>query len=215
MRKTILLSTLMLLATAAPGAAQSWNEGIYIRLFGGASFLQDDTAKLSGAGSGSVSFDPGFAGGGAIGYEVTRNISAELELVYRSANVSRFGNAALGTGGDYASLAVMANVLYQFDGWSLGAGQRLRPFAGAGLGLIEEVDFDVTGGTRAGGYSDSGRLAVQFRGGLNWELSRNWILSTELRYFTAGTPKLAGPSGRTLEVGYDTIDVLFGLAYRF
>lgn len=215
MRKTILLSALMLMAAATPSAAQSWSEGLYVRLFGGASLLLDDTAKLSGIGSSSVSFDPGSAVGGAVGYAVTRNISTELELVYRSGNVGRFGNARVGTGGDYASLAVIGNVLYQLDGWDLGGEQRLRPFAGVGLGFVEEVDFDITGGAAAGGYSDNGRLAVQLRGGLNWELGRNWSLSSEVRYFSAGTPKLGGQSGRTLEAGYDTVDVIFGLAYRF
>ena len=215
MRKTIVLSALMVLAAATPSVAQNWSDGIYVRLFGGTSLLLDDTAQLSGVGSSSVSFDPGFAWGGAVGYEVTRNISTELELVYRSGNVERFGNARVGTGGDYASLTVIANVLYQLDGWNLGAGQRLRPFAGAGLGIVEEIDFDITGGARAGGYSDNGRLAVQLRGGLNWELGRNWIVSSELRYFSVGTPKLGGQAGRTLEAGYETVDVIFGLAYRF
>lgn len=215
MRKTILLSALMLMAAATPSAAQSWSEGIYVRLFGGASLLQDSTAKLSGVGSSSVSFDTGFTWGGAVGYELTRNISTELEMVYRSANVGRFDNQRVGTGGDYASLAVMANVLYQLDGWNLGSGQRLRPFAGVGLGIVEEVDFDITGGTAPGGYSENGRFAWQVRGGLNWELSRNWIVSSELRYFSVGTPKLGGQAGRTLEAGYDAIDIVVGLAYRF
>lgn len=218
MRKAITLSALsalMLTMAAAPSAAQSWTDGIYIRLFGGGSFLRDDTATLSGTGSGSVSFDPGFAWGGAFGYEVTRNISAELELAYRSGNVSSFGNPALGTGGDYASLAVMANVTYQLDGWTVGLGHRLRPFAGVGLGVIEEIDFDLTGGAGPREFSDSGRLALQVRGGLNWELTRNWVVSSEVRYFSAGTPKLSGQGGRTLEAGYASVDVILGLAYRF
>jgi opacity protein-like surface antigen len=209
------LSALMLTTAAAPSAAQSWTDGVYIRLFGGGSFLRDDTATLSGVGSGSVSFDPGFALGGALGYEVTRNISAEIELAYRSSSVSSFGNPALGTGGDYASLAVMANVTYQLDGWNVGLGRRLRPFAGVGLGVIEEIDFDLKGGTGPREFSDSGRLAFQVRSGLNWELTRNWVVSSEVRYFSAGTPKLAGQAGRTLEAGYASVDVLLGLAYRF
>jgi opacity protein-like surface antigen len=214
-RKTIITSALMLMTAASPSLAQSWTDGVTFRLFGGGSFLGDDTAKLSGTGSGSVSFDPGFAFGGAVGYELTPNISAELELVYRSAGVSRFGNPALGTGGDYASLAVMANVSYQLDGWAVGRGQRLRPFAGVGVGVIEEIDFDLKGGNSPREFSDSGRLALQARGGLNWELTRNWIASTELRVFSAGTPKLSGTGGRTLEAGYQTIDLLLGLTYRF
>jgi opacity protein-like surface antigen len=67
-------------------------------------------------------------------------------------------------------------------------------------------------GTWAGG---SGCVPSQVRGGLNWEFNRNWILSSELRYFGVGTPTLNGPAGRTLEAGYNTFDVLFGLTYRF
>jgi opacity protein-like surface antigen len=77
------------------------------------------------------------------------------------------------------------------------------------------TSFSIPVDSYAGGYSRNNRFAWQVRGGLNWELSRNWILSSEVRYFGVGTPTLNGPAGRTLEAGYNTVDVMFGLTYRF
>jgi opacity protein-like surface antigen len=197
-------------------AAQDWSDGIYLKLSGGGSYLLGGDASLSDGSRSDVDFSAGYAAGAALGYELTPNISLELEYMYRTGDVDGFSSAGFGADGDFASVIISANVLYQFDGWQAPIGGRLRPFLGAGIGVTQEIDFDVQGGAAAGEYSDSGGFAFQLRAGANWELDANWILSAEARYFDAGEPGLKSDrGGRKLDAQYNGLEALVGLAYRF
>lgn len=197
-------------------AAQNWSDGIYLKLLGGSSFILGDDSRLNDGSRSNTDFSAGYAAGAALGYELTPNFSLELEYMYRSGDVDGFSSAGFGTGGDFASVIISANVLYQLDGWQVPLGGRLRPFVGAGIGVTQEIDFDVQGGAAAGEYSDSGGFAFQLRGGANWEITANWILSAEARYFDAGTPSMeADRGGRKLDARYNGVEALLGLSYRF
>lgn len=197
--------------------AQSLLDGVYVRGAGGVSALLDDTAAFKGGGPRSgVDFDTGYAVGIAVGYDFTPNISAEVEYMYRSSDISSFDRAGFGGGGDFASVVISAHLLYRFDGWEATENTRLRPFIGVGLGVAQEVDLDISRGPAAGEYEDSGALAFQARGGLEWTLSPSVSLGVEARYLNMGSLSLDpdGP-GRDLKAKYETIDGLVSLAYRF
>jgi opacity protein-like surface antigen len=203
--------------SAAPrgAAAQGWSDGLYLSLLGGGSFLTGDKVEREGGPSSDVDFGAGFAAGLAIGYDFTPNISAELDYMYRSADADGFG-AGFAQSGDFASVIISANLLYRFDGWETPVGERLRPFVGAGVGVVQEVDFDLEGGAQAGEYSDSGGLAWQLRGGAEWVLDPRWSLGAELRYVSAGTAEMERTGGGAkLKADYDAIDALLGLTLRF
>ncbi|MEM8752589.1 MAG: outer membrane beta-barrel protein [Pseudomonadota bacterium] len=202
-----------LLSAVATSAAA---DGPYLKLTGGASFLRDADLRLDGGDRAEGSFDLGFAAGAAIGYAFTDNISAEVEYMYRSSDADGFGGGGFATGGDLASVVISAHALYTFDGFEAPGGGRLRPYLGLGLGVIEEVDFDVSGGVAAGEYSDGGRLAFQARVGAVWELGEHWGLSLEGRYLNAGSPTLSrSGGGEDLKVEYEAFDALIGVSYRF
>ncbi len=202
------------LATLLPGAAQA--EGLYLKALGGLSSLQDASAQRQGVISTQGSYKTGFAAGSAVGYGLTPNFSTELEFLVRKSKLDKFDAAQLGTSGDYASVIVSLNALYTFDGWSTGANSRYRPFVGFGLGLVDETDFDVKGGTAPQEYEAFSELAWQARAGVDWEVNKDWSLTAELRYLDAGTPSLeAQRSGPDLKAGYSTVDLLVGVTYRF
>jgi len=212
----IVMSGVFVCLAVGSSQAQDWSDGLYLKAVGGLSFTQDDTADRGTAGRSSVDFETGIAAGSAIGYEITDNVSAELEFIYRSADVDRFGNAGFGTGDDFSSTVVTLNALYQMDGWDIGVGKRLRPFAGIGLGVTQEVDLDILSGSAAGDFEGSGDFVYQLRAGANFEVTDAWILSSELRYMDAGSVSLSrDSSGPDLEIDYQTVDLLFGIAYRF
>lgn len=207
-----------LIASSLSGVSESkadtpeWAEGVYLRALGGASFLADsDTTFTNPAENAEATFDVGNAAGLALGYNIDDNWSAEFEYMYRSGDLDSFSKSGLATGGDLASVILTGNVLYQFEGWTVMDGQRLRPYAGIGLGLTQEVDFDIEGGSRAGEYSDGGEFAYQLRGGVNWWLSDNWLTSAELRFLDAGNVEL----GDGTKADYRTVDLLVGVGYQF
>lgn len=210
-----LAAALPLSAAPLGAAAQGWSDGLYLSLLGGGSFLTGDKVEREGGPSSNADFGAGFAAGLAIGYDFTPNISAEIEYMYRSSDADGFG-VGFARSGDFASVIVTANLLYRFDGWETPVGERLRPFVGAGVGVVQEVDFDLEGGAQAGEYSDSGGLAWQLRGGAEWVLDPRWSLGAELRYVSAGTAEMERTGGGAkLKADYDAVDALLGLTLRF
>ncbi|MBL4789771.1 MAG: outer membrane beta-barrel protein [Kordiimonadaceae bacterium] len=113
--------------------AQSYDErdGYYISAFTGLNFQSAATSTPSNGGSAAnigtginLSPDNGFVLGGSVGYKFSSNSFAglriELEASYRENDVvtgqlvSLTGADATTFGGDTSSLAVMANILYDF-----------------------------------------------------------------------------------------------------
>jgi len=180
----------------------------YFKGFGGVSDLQSDTLSFGGAAS-SVDYDTGVIFGGAFGYDYAGSPwRSEIEYAYRSSDATPV--PSIGTGGDFASTSLMINGFYSFGG--SGA---LRPYAGLGIGVVTEIDFDIDAGPAAGEYNDSGGFAAQLMVGADYAVSDRVSLFGELRYFSAGSQTLDGPGGSTFEADYDSLDALVGLTVRF
>lgn len=144
--KHAMLAALALGCSSSVAAAQGLTDGIHLKLLGGASLLFSDEVARSAGPRSDVDFTPGFAAGAALAYELTPNISLEFEDLYRSADMDKASAAGFGDGGDFAAVIVTINPLYQFDAWQGPVGSRVRPFVGAGVGVTQEIDFDIQGG---------------------------------------------------------------------
>lgn len=205
--KPILRTACILLLASAPIAVRA-DGSFYLKAFGGASDLRGDSLSLGGTTS-AVDYDTGVIFGGAFGYDYADSPwSTEIEFAYRSADATPA--AALGTGGDFASTALMVNGFYSFS-----TPGPFVPYVGLGIGVATEIDFDIDTGPAAGEYNDTGVFAAQIMVGANYAVSDRVTLSGELRYFTAGSQSLQGPGGAVIEADYDSIDALLGLSIRF
>jgi opacity protein-like surface antigen len=197
----ILCAAILVLAPTVASA-----EGFYVKLFGGASDLRGANTTLGGA-TGRASFYTGFIAGGAVGYAYAGlPIRAELEYAYRTSDATGLP-AGIGTGDNFASTALMVNGIYDFQGtggW--------RPYVGFGVGLLTEVDLDLT--APAGEYSDTGVPACQILLGAEYALNDLTSLYGEFRYLDAGSVDLAGPGG-LLRTDYSSADLLLGVSFRF
>ena len=193
-------------ATLALVPAFASAEGFYVKLFGGASDLRGANATL-GAATGRASFDTGFIAGGAVGYAYAGlPIRAELEYAYRSSDIAGLP-AGIGTGDNFASTAFMVNGIYDFrgaGGW--------RPYVGLGVGVLTEVDLDLT--APVGEYSDTSVPAFQVMLGAEYALNDTTSLYGEFRYLDAGSVDLAGPGG-ILRTDYSSADLVLGVSFRF
>lgn len=200
---------------ASPAEAASVLDRFYVELQAGTGWLDDTDAVIDDNGTdleSEVDFDLGLIGGAAIGLEIDDTWRAELEYMYRSNDVDDFGGIEIDAdSGDFASVAIMANVDYRFGT----VRQGLRPYVGAGVGLIQEIDFDVEDGADAGEFSDRGAFAFQVMAGADYALAEHWSLGAELRYFDAGSVTLDGDAGRELEADYRTTSLLLGIRYQF
>lgn len=229
MRSTILLLAAGVLtagglALADPAAAQGStdNRPWYLTLNGGWSGIRDSSATLLPPGgtstSGKLKLGSGNLFGGSIGYRINPSWRVEGELAYRSNSVKSTTVPGLDTtqnDGDLASLALMVNGLYDFEGWRTSFA-RFRPYVGAGLGWAQEIDTDLTiGGVKREFSGD--RFAYQLLAGVNWYYRSGWFAGARLKWFDAGSVNLDATlsSLGKLKVDYSGLSAELSLGYRF
>jgi opacity protein-like surface antigen len=196
------------LALSAPLPALAEDGSLYVRAFGGASSLS--STDLIGSITGTADFDTGTIAGGAIGYDCAGSpFRSEIEWTYRSADAQAFGGGATG---DFASTTL--SVVGYYDLAGVDPSGQFTPYVGLGIGIPTEVDFDISGGTAPGEYTDNGGAAWQAILGAAWAVNDRWALTGEVRYFDAGSRDLSS-DGNTLTADYQTVDVALGLRLSF
>ena len=117
------------------------------------------------------------------------------------------------TDGNYASNTIWLNGFYYFTG-----GQRLTPYLGAGIGLIEEIDIDLEAGDAPErSFSDNGDVTWQVFAGLDYRLGQRWDLNAELRYSILNDVDLKEETGdgRLSGLDYNPVTMQLGVRYRF
>lgn len=133
-------SSLQKLANPAFANHSTDDDRWYVTIIGGWSGVRDASATLeplnSTSTSGELKIGSGFLYGGSIGYQIDPSWRIEGELTYRGNGVDAATIAGVDSernDGDLASLALMVNGLYLFEGWE-SSFTRFRPFVGAGSG---------------------------------------------------------------------------------
>ena len=186
----------------------------YAKLHAGFGVLDDGGFDATSGGTttpGDGSYDSGLLSGFALGYRFDRRWSAELEYTYRTNDIDSIeqSGSTFASGGDYASVAILANAFYHFR-----PGERLRPYVGAGVGLLQEIDADLESSSVEA--SDRGGFAWQVMAGVDYQLSDRWNLNFEGRYFDGGSPTLdVEGSSDSYDADYRHLGLLAGVSYSF
>ncbi|MFK7855488.1 MAG: OmpW family outer membrane protein [Granulosicoccus sp.] len=196
-------------------ADEGWSLVPYI----GISQLGDQSPQLAGAdgianGNLDIAVDSGFTAGLGLryGYENSRWTS-EFGWEYRS-NDSTI-TAADGTelpSGNYASTSFYVNGRY-----ALTEGSAWTPWVGAGLSWLQEVDLDSEGSEGERSFSDSSSVGLQLLAGIDYNLSDQLYLTSEIRYanHTGIDLEEEGGSGRVTDIDYQPVTLGLGLGWRF
>lgn len=207
------LAGLSMMATL-PVAAQD-RSGLYVSAYGGSSSLASTNLSASRTSlptlTGKGSFGSGIGLGGAFGYRYGNGWAAELAWDYRSHDVKRIGGTPVQ--GDFASTTAFINGYYRFQKVGM-----VRPFVGAGLGYVTEIDMDLRRDGSEQEYSRRGGLAVQAILGGEVELTDRWSVSADLRWSQMGSGSFKSTSaGATLsgKPKYQPTSVNLGVSYRF
>lgn len=216
---TLLGATFLLFSGSA--IVQDSNEGrFYGKIYGGANFLGDesyDQAGVATAGAtGDSSFDTGMMAGAAAGYFFTDNIAAEIAWDYRrnDSDSNTFSDGTNFSSGDYASNIFFLNGYYHFNPVMK---SKFRPYLGAGLGYVQEIDLDLEAGGVETSYSSDGEVAAQLIAGTAYELTKSWDLTADVRYVRAWGMDLKqeNGTGQIKDIDYDPVSVTFGAVYKF
>jgi outer membrane protein W len=171
---------------------------------------------VPGAGAtGTINNDNGFMAGGSVGYNYTNNLSVELAWDYRSNDSkTNFSNGTSFNDGNFASNIFFVNGKYTFDTIPQ---TNLRPYIGAGLGYVQEIDLDLVNGGVEYSYSKNNEMAYQFMTGITYTLTKKIDLDAGLRYVRVDSINLKreNGSGELRNVDYDPLSLAIGLSYKF
>jgi len=198
---------------ASSAAPANRSTGWFVEASAGASVVPGGDITLGG-----IRYEADYATGrifqAAVGRAWTPQFSTKLEWFYRSNSVSSLdGGTARIAGGDLASTNAFVTATYALGpAWQW---QGVRPFAGLGAGILQEVDVDLDG---FGGeeFSASGRFAYQWLVGLERAIGSAGRIFLEGRAVAAGTQDLASSRlNRKLSVDYDTWGVIAGFRWAF
>jgi opacity protein-like surface antigen len=218
LRSSALLGCLSVVAM--PLQAQTDEPGFYGTIYAQSSWLNStkfDELGNAGFGSGlKAEFDGGIGFGGDIGYIYGNGWAAEFEWNWRRHDLQslRRGSSTLVTDGDFASNILFVNGVRRFvrpsGGWV--------PYAGAGLGWVQEIDFDLNSGSTERAWADQGSFGVQLIAGAEIPLGEIWQLTADVRLLRIGSVELPaeeGVTGRLAEPEYNPLSVQIGLRRKF
>jgi outer membrane protein W len=219
-KNTFLLLSAMTVATSLSSASFANDGGKwYGKLYGGASVLGDHTIKQTGVAAagatGKNENDGGFLAGGAVGYHYSNNLSAELAWDYITNDATnRFSDGTNFNDGDFSSSIFFLNGRYTFDSIMQ---TKFRPYLGAGIGYVEEIDMDLNTGGVERSYSQDGELAYQLMAGASYAMTDSIDLDAGVRYVRVDSINLKreGGTGELRNVDYNPVLFTIGASYKF
>lgn len=196
---------------ALPTAAQAqW----YVGADAGVNFAQDSDIKFKdGTSSGSTaSADTGYAlqvhGGYAFKPFSFATPRVEAEIGYRNSGLESLTDVN-DASGDTSSLSLMANGVLSFL-----PNRAWHPFVGAGIGMSRiSAEWKVNNNKVV---DDSDWVfAYQAFAGVSYDLSKNWELSAQYRYFGTQDGDFADVDSDKFTGEYASHSILAGFAYKF
>jgi opacity protein-like surface antigen len=201
-----LLAAALIGSAGTAGAQDLLGGSWYVKGFGGATWPSSQDTDIGGTDF-ELDYDTGYTLGVSLGYLFTPNVAFEIEYAYRDADVTgELGGAS--DDGSTSANAFMANAVYWFD--PLGAMGAVQPYLGAGLGAAR-VDTDLFGDS----WDTDTTFAWQVMGGIGYDVTPNWTLLGEVRWFATQDDDFNGPGDLSFETSFETFDLLVGASYSF
>jgi opacity protein-like surface antigen len=169
-------------------SAQAADKGMYVSGNLGLSIASDSDVSAFGIEFATISFDPGFDLGGAIGYDYG-DIRAEFEIAYHAWDMDEgtiggiVGPPCPCTGpidGDASALSFMVNGYYDFQLTN----SSVTPYLGGGIG-----GANINGDLGLGDDDNDTVFAYQLMAGVGFEINPSTILTLGYRYFATTDPE--------------------------
>ena len=213
----ILTTTILASVAFLPSAGQADGDWYATAKFA-YNTLGDQGLEYADAGntaSGNAEFDGGFAAGATGGYRFNDNWRLEGELMYRTSELGRADIPGVGsfTEGDYSSLAIGVNGLYDFN---LFGSDRARAYVGAGVAWLQEIDIDFEQNNVESSFSGDD-IGFQVMLGVRYDMGERWFLDTDVRYLSASDIEMTAEenAGGTVVADYDPLSISLGVGWKF
>lgn len=207
----------LLLTVSLVASMSCFAEGWYIKPYVGLSSMSDVAGEAENiemiSGSTDVKLGEGFNAGLSTGFYYNENVGVELGWEYRTnSSETLIASNMIYPEGNYATNTYFLNGLYQFD-----VNQRWKPYVGAGVVWVQEIDIDLESNGNELSYSGDGDIGYQAMLGVNYHMSDTWSAQFEARYLSLSDLELSGEttSGTISGLDYEPITLQLGLVYKF
>jgi len=204
--KKIILAAASLSVLTFPIHSMANDDSFYLKAnIGVGMTLNSDIDNLFSSGdSAKMTFDSGFVGSFAAGYDFANPLRVELEIIGQKndLDITSYNNQYSSFNeGDLKTRSIMFNGFYDID-----TGSAWTPFAGIGMGwgrvVINDPGFNS---------SDSDDVfAYQLIGGVSYAFNEQWSLDGQYRFM--------GSSDATIDdsdFNVNSNDVMLGLRFNF
>ncbi len=213
-KKLLLIAAVGIFSTNTVAAEDTWFVRPYIGMSQMSDLSSDFTDIDSISGTADINLNGGFTAGLGIGYRYNEHLAAEFGWEYRSNDSEvNLANTSTFKDGNYAS-----NVFYINGHYFFVTSGKWQPYVGAGLSWAQEIDIDLERDGVEQSYSGDGESGFQIFAGLNYALSNNWEIQSELRYGSISDINLSGEandSGGFQSLDYQPTTLQLGLVYNF
>jgi opacity protein-like surface antigen len=181
MKKAFSIIVVLFMLLMIPVISFSAPTGPYVSSHAGVSFLTESDIAGPG-GAGTIEFDPGFAVGGAGGYNFGM-FRIEGEIGYQRNEMDRASICSTGYGcvsgsisGNMSALSGLGNVYLDFVNSS-----PFTPYISGGMG-IAYVNAEIDEGDETASENDT-VFAYQVGAGVGFSINPNMIIDLKYRYF--------------------------------
>jgi len=184
----------------ADAYAAAPHEGGYVQASGFVTKMRDQEVTITGFGSGTLDYNTGYGMGASLGYAHHSGLRAEAEATYRNNVTEDFGDDE-----DFDSLALMANLYYDFKN----TGLAVVPYVGAGLGAAQ-IDPSMN-------MADDGInvFAYQFMAGVSYPFNDRVSGTLGYRYFATDKIEETLFPGVRISANYETHNAELGMRVGF
>ncbi len=176
--KKIVFTAMALAMVTVPMNSMAADEGFYLKANLGLGMAIDtDVDNMNNStGSAKMTFENGFAGSIAAGYDFANPMRMEIELFGHKNDLDLFSHDTAYNDfndGDLKTRSLMINGLYDVD-----TGSAWTPFAGLGIG-ISKLDINDPGFNSS--ESDNA-FTYQFISGVAYAFNEQWSMDAQYRY---------------------------------
>lgn len=204
--KKIMFTVAALAIVSAPMTSMAADDSMYLKASLGIGMAMDsDVDNLpNNAGTAKVTYDSGWLGTVAVGYNFAGPLRTDFEYLWQKNDIdtlaynNSFGNFQEG---DFKTQAFMLNGYYD-----IATGSPWIPYFGAGIGWAK-LDLNSPGLP----FSDNDDVfAYQLMGGLGYAVNDQLTLDIQYRFMGTGDAEIQGAD-------YDmhSNDIIFGVSYSF
>ena len=209
MKKNLLIISVCVLAMFFSSSAYS-AEGLYVSGNVGFAMLSDSDLTDSTVPGLTITteYDPGFALGGALGYDFNR-FRVEGEISYQKNDVDKFSlmGVSLDASGDVSAIAFLINGYFDFVNDSA-----FTPYISAGLGYakVEFNDLNIVGSGLPSISDDDAVFAYQVGLGVGYAVTEKVTIDVKYRYFATDDPEFD-----TTQAEIASHNFLLGVRFNF